>query len=179
MNILKLLPLIIASAQAQEIQYDQDSTKDLPVEIEADNSIICNEHQGQCVATGNAVAIRGSFRVNADTLILHFKTVNKKQETTHLSAHGHVVMSTPNEKAYGDDAVYDLGTEKLKLTGSNLKLVTKDQILEAKDSLEYWRGTQQGFAIGEAVAIFPARKQIVEVRQTHRPIPYSSRAIKP
>lgn len=162
MVLLKLGSLCLLPLSAQEIPVDHHISGNDPIEIEADTSIICNEKQGQCVATGNAVAIRGKFKVNADKLTLHFQTVGKKHEMTHLTAHGHVVMSSPTQRAYGDNAHYDAGLDRLKLTGKNLKLEDEKGHLVARDSIEYWNKKQQGYAYGDAVAVFPKKQQLMK-----------------
>jgi lipopolysaccharide export system protein LptA len=162
MIIKSLFSLCLSTVWAQNIPLDSGQKGNLPVTIEADVSVVCDDHKGQCVATGNAEAVRGTFKVNADTLVLHFEKTGSSHDVTALSAHGHVVMSTPSEKAYGDDAHYDMAQDRLKMTGHNLKLETDKQTLTARDSLEYWRPEQKGIAYGDAVAIFPEKKQLLK-----------------
>ncbi len=79
-----------------------------------------------------------------------------------IEADGHVVFATPTQTAYGDHAVYDVDKALLVLTGKNLKIVTPQDTVTARDSLEWYDQKQMGVARGDALAVRqgPAPKSI-------------------
>lgn len=71
-----------------------------------------------------------------------------------VDAIGNVVIYTPTELIVGEKAVYDVDKGYVVVTGSNLRLTThNNQIVTARDSLEYWDQTKLAIARGNAVAI--------------------------
>jgi lipopolysaccharide export system protein LptA len=71
-----------------------------------------------------------------------------------VDAIGNVVIYTPTELVVGEKAVYDVDKGYVVLTGSNLRLTThNNQIVTARDSLEYWDQTKLAVARGNAVAV--------------------------
>jgi lipopolysaccharide export system protein LptA len=149
----------------------EDSGK--PINIEAENGVEWQQNNRVYIARGNAKATRGQSTVTADTLYAYYRPpqpnagvpasggpTSPKSETAdgsnqiyRLEADGHVVFTTPTQNAYGDHAVYDLDQTLLVMTGKNLKLVTPQDIVTARDSLEWYDQKQLGVARGDALAV--------------------------
>ncbi len=73
-------------------------------------------------------------------------------EIYRLNAEGHVHMFTPTDQAWGDHAVYDIDQAVLVLTGHALRLTTPNDVLTARDSLEYFSAKHMAVARGDATA---------------------------
>jgi lipopolysaccharide export system protein LptA len=73
-------------------------------------------------------------------------------EVWRLEAEGHVVIFTDTQRAYGDHADYNIDDQVVVLTGKDLRMTTPNDLVTARDSLEYWEKTQQAVARGNAVA---------------------------
>ncbi len=58
---------------------------------------------------------------------------------------------TATDQAWGDRAVYDIDQAVLVLTGKDLRLVTPQDTMTARDSMEYW--SQQHMAVGRGDAV--------------------------
>ena len=70
------------------------------------------------IAKGNATAQRGEKQVRADTLSVYFsKTKDESLTANRIEAVGNVKISTPNEVAVGDEAVYYIEKELVTLLG--------------------------------------------------------------
>ena len=70
------------------------------------------------IAKGNATAHRGEKKVKADTLTIYFsKTTDKTLTANRIEAVGSVKISTANEVAIGDEAVYYIEKELVTLLG--------------------------------------------------------------
>ncbi|MFT9148521.1 MAG: LptA/OstA family protein, partial [Acetobacter sp.] len=71
-------------------------------------------------------------------------------EIFRLEAIGHVHIFTQTDQAWGDKAIYDMDQAVLVMTGNALKLTTPQDVLTARDSMEYY--SQQRISIGRGNA---------------------------
>lgn len=149
----------ISLSHAQIVDRLGSSKDDSPIIIEADGSVVCDEEAHKCVATGNAKAQKSTNTVYGDILTVYF---SEEQDVTSMTADGHVLMETPTEKAYGEHAHYDVKLDRILMTGGNLKIMTPNETLTARDSIEYWHPQNKGIARGKAVATFPAKQEIIQ-----------------
>lgn len=164
----------------------QDNGK--PINIQADNGVEWQQTNQVYIARGNAKATRGETSVSADTLYAYYRAATPSGATKaavpataaktapkgadafdsgstqvyRIEADGHVVFATPTQTAYGDHAVYEVDKALLVLTGKNLKIVTPQDTVTARDSLEWYDQKQMGVARGDALAVRegPAPKSI-------------------
>jgi lipopolysaccharide export system protein LptA len=81
-------------------------------------------------------------------------------EVYRLRAEGNVQIFTATDHAQGDVAVYDIDQAVLVMTGHNLKLTTPNDILTARDTMEYWPQKHMAVARGNAVAVTRDARQI-------------------
>ena len=70
-----------------------------------------------------------------------------------MTAEGHVVITTSKARITGDHGVYDVDKKVSYVTGNNLKYQTAEEVVTAKDSLEYWEDKKIAVARGHAVAV--------------------------
>jgi lipopolysaccharide export system protein LptA len=80
-------------------------------------------------------------------------TETSGNEVYRVEAEGHVNIFTPTDHAEGDHAVYDLDQAVMVMTGMNLKLTTPQDVLTARDTLEYWAQRHMAVARGNAVVV--------------------------
>ncbi|MGE4481706.1 LptA/OstA family protein [Acidocella sp.] len=144
----------------------------MPVQISAARDITWSQDAQTVTATGNAKAVRGDVTVTADELVAHYKKKAGSQgqpasqnasgvsaldegnaELTELDAIGNVHIYTATDNAWGDHAVYSVGQQVLVLTGKNLKLTTPQDIVTAKDSIEYYANEHKAVARGDALIV--------------------------
>ena len=125
-----------------------------PLEINAEYGIEWRRDSQVYIASGNARAAQGELEVFADTLTAHYReAVTGGTEIYRLDAEGNVRIVTPSETLYGDEGFYDTDKGLLHLTGDNLRLESDEDLITARDSLEYWEAEQVAVARGDAVAI--------------------------
>ncbi len=74
-------------------------------------------------------------------------------EIYRLDAVGHVHIFTATDQAWGDKGVYDMDQAVLILTGHALKLTTPQDVVTARDSMEYYSQTRISIARGNAVVV--------------------------
>ncbi len=87
-------------------------------------------------------------------------TSTEGNEIYRLQAEGNVRIFTQTDQAEGDRATYDLDQAVLVLTGRHLKLTTPNDILTARDDLEYWPQKHMAVARGDAVVVTNDAKRV-------------------
>ncbi|NHO19150.1 LptA/OstA family protein [Acetobacter oeni] len=81
-------------------------------------------------------------------------------EIYRLEAMGHVHIFTQTDQAWGDKAVYDIDKATLVMTGHAMKLTTPQDVLTARDSMEYYSDTRISIGRGDATVTTNEAKQI-------------------
>ncbi len=74
-------------------------------------------------------------------------------EIYRVEAIGRVHITSGTEQVWGERAVYDMDQAVMLMTGGALKLITPNQTLTARDSLEYWAQKRMSVARGNAVVV--------------------------
>ena len=139
------------AAQANPLGLAQNGSGGL--EVESDNGIEWRRNEQILIARGNAVAKRGTSRVDADELQALYRDRDGNSEIYRIIAIGNVKLSSDTDVATGDKAVYDIDEAVVVLTGENLQYKTPKETLTARDSLEYWETERVAVARGDAVAV--------------------------
>ncbi|MEE8283950.1 MAG: LptA/OstA family protein [Alphaproteobacteria bacterium] len=171
--ILVAAPGSGGSARAQGLDLGSGDAK--PLEIYADEGIEWDQKNKRYVARGNAKAIQGDTTVHADTLTAYYEEKNGKgSQITRIEAVGKVKIVSPSQTAYGDKGVYDSRQNVLVLTGRRLKLVTKDNIITARDRLEYH--DRKSLAVARGNALLRQRNPVKGKQRTVRADVLTSRS---
>jgi lipopolysaccharide export system protein LptA len=153
---LSLVLLMTGPAVAQLITNEDG---DQPITVESTNGIEWVRDGKMYIARGNAVATRGDVTVRGDTLTaLYRDKPSGGTEIFRIEANGSVVITTPQERAVADRAVYDLDQAVVILLGDGLKFTSGEDVITATDSLEYWRDRNIAVARGDAVAVREAQR---------------------
>ena len=82
-------------------------------------------------------------------------------EIYRLEAEGHVHIFTQTDQAWGDHGIYDIDQAVLVLTGHALKLTTPQDVLTARDAMEYWSQKHMAVGRGDASATSNDGRRIV------------------
>ena len=168
-----LLAALLASAgddlaHAQALGFSNSG--DLPIAIEADNGIEWQRTNQLYIARGNAKAAQGTGTVEADMLTAYYRaTASGDTEIYRIDADGNVRITTENEVATAEKAVYDVTNGVLVLTGEGIRLDTQQDRIVANDSLEYYADRRLAVARGDAVAVRENRRVRADVLMGHFP----------
>jgi lipopolysaccharide export system protein LptA len=164
-----LLLLGPVAAQAQAI----DMSRGGPVEVTASEGMEWRQNEQMVIARGSARAVRADVTVTADRLVARYRRKagaaaaaapapaapaspgpvaadTGSNEIYRLEAEGNVHIFTATDLVVADKAIYDIDQAVLLLTGSALKLTTPQQVLTARDSMEYW--SAKHMAVGRGLA---------------------------
>ena len=159
--------MLAASSWAQETGGTSDSSgsgfgldenDEEPIEISADNGIEWKRDARTYTARGNALAKQGDTSIAADTLIAY---LDEQDELTRWEAMGNVKIVSGQSTSYGDYAEYTEADRLLVLTGKNLKVVTEQQTVTARDQIEYWRDKDVVVAKGNVVIVRPEKNTTI------------------
>lgn len=164
------------AASAQAI----DLSRGGPVTVTAAGGIDWNQAEQTVTAHDDARAVRGNVTVTASRLIARYRkkggpraaptapaqatpaatppaapsgapSDTSANEIYRLEAEGQVHIFTQTDQAFGDRGVYDMDAAVLVLTGEKLRLTTPQDVLTARDALEYWPQKHMAVARGNAV----------------------------
>ena len=139
-----------------------------PVEILADDGIEWSRESQRYIARGNASATQGDTAVHGDVLTAYYRShADGGTEIFRYEVQGHVKITTPTQTAIGDNGIYDIDTGVVVLTGKGLKLTTPNEVVTARDSLEYWDGKRIAVARGDAVVVTQERRMTGDVLTAH------------
>ena len=142
-----------ADAQAQGLSTN---SKD-PLEVTADGTLEWLRADKTFVATENALAKQGDSSVAGAKLSAQYREgANGDGMQIYLvRAERDVVLKSRDSTVYGQDAVYNLDQGLATVTGDNLKMVSPDQTVTARDKFEYWVADGRVNAIGNAKVVRP------------------------
>ena len=171
----RLATLLLACAATPALAQPIDLTRGGPIDVTAAGGFEWHDQEQQVIAYGDARAVRQDATVLADRLIAHYRkraggTAATPQanpgsdqggnEIYRLEATGHVRILTPTDEAVGDHAIYDIDQAVLVMTGGALRLTTPQQVVTARDSLEYWSDKKMAVARGAAVVVTADGKRV-------------------
>ncbi len=154
-----------APSQAQQLDLSHGG----PIAITASDGIEWRQEQREVIASGKARAVRENVTVTADRLIAFYRPKDPSapsapqaaingpdtggNEIYRVQAEGNVHIFTTTDQVEGDRAIYDMDQAVLVVTGRALKLTTPNEVLTARDSLEYWSQKHMAVARGNAVVV--------------------------
>ena len=129
-------------------------SKDMPIEITADNGIEWEKNKEILIASGNAKASRGGITVLAEVLRAYYrKKTTGGTDLYRLDAAGGVKIFTDTESMEGQTAVLDFEQAILKVDGKKVIYKAGPNTITANQQMEYWERQKMAVARGNAVAI--------------------------
>ena len=129
-------------------------SKDMPIEITADNGIEWEKNKEILIASGNAKASRGGITVLAEVLRAYYrKKTTGGTDLYRLDAAGGVKIFTDTESMEGQTAVLDFEQAILKVDGKKVIYKAGPDTITANQQMEYWERQKMAVARGNAVAI--------------------------
>ncbi len=148
---IALFLISFQAAHAQETTSNND-----PIEITADGTLEWKRNEKIFIADQNAVARQGDVSISATRLTANYRdTKGSGIEIYEMNAAENVIIRTQKSNAYGDNATYNVDQALAIMTGNNLRLISPDQTLSARDKFEYHITEGKLIAIGNAKIIRP------------------------
>ncbi|MBM3587674.1 MAG: hypothetical protein FJX33_07675 [Alphaproteobacteria bacterium] len=158
----------VASAQMAELSQGG------PIDVTARDRIEWHQNDQLVIARGAARAVRGGVTIDANLLLARYRPrggappearppsegPGGASEIWRLEAEGNVVITTATDRGEADHAVYDLDEAVIVLRGRKLRLTSPDNVLTARDSVEYWPQKPMAVARGDAVVVTKDGKRV-------------------
>jgi len=140
-----------------------------PLSIDAAGGIEWDQQKKIFTAMGPATATRGIMVLNADELRAYYRDAKGgKSEIFRLDAIGHVKITTPGRVATGGLAVYDVDKSVIVLKDGNpVKMIAGNDVITAKDQIEFWDKRNLAVARGDAVAVHQDKRLYADVMTAH------------
>lgn len=182
--VAALAGLLAGTAAAQPI----DLSRGGPIDVTAAGGFEWRDQEQKVIAFGEARAVRADVTVLADRLVALYRkragatgtsADSGGNEIYRLEAEGHVRIVTPTDEAVGERAVYDIDQAVLVMTGGALKLTTPQQVITARDSMEYWSDRRMAVARGAAVVVTGDGRRISADTLVGYTTPAGEPAVKP
>jgi len=166
---LAALAMLAATPPAAVAQGLVSQSGNAPVTIHATNGIEWNRDARKYIARGDAVATRNQATVRADVLTAYYrdKSGDNGQDIYRVDATGNVRITANDQTALGDKGVYNVDQAVFVLKGKNLRFVSKQQTLTARDSLEYWEAKRLAVARGDAVLVKDDQRLHADILTAH------------
>jgi len=139
-----------ALAQQANISFgteEHDSTQ--PVEVTSDRLDV-DQTNGTAIFTGNVVVVQGDLQLTADRVRVEY-TETQPREIERIYAFDNVVLVSPTEAAEGDEAVYELASRTVVMTGN--VLLTQELNAVSGDTLTIDIDTGSGVVEGRVRTI--------------------------
>tara|TARA_B100000749_G_scaffold87916_1_gene66766 strand:- start:273 stop:1124 length:852 start_codon:yes stop_codon:yes gene_type:complete len=157
---------ISAEAVAGGLDFTSGS-KDMPIEITADNGIEWEKNREILIASGNAKASRGGITVLAEVLRAYYrKKTTGGTDLYRLDAAGGVKIFSDTESMEGQTAVLDFEQAILKVDGKKVIYKAGPDTITANQQMEYWERQKMAVARGNAVAIHKGKTLRADVLKT-------------
>ena len=129
-------------------------SKDMPIEITAENGIEWEKNKEILIASGNAKASRGGITVLAEVLRAYYRKKNTGgTDLYRLDAAGGVKIFSNTESMEGQTAVLDFEQAILKVDGKKVIYKAGPDTITANQQMEYWERQKMAIARGNAIAI--------------------------
>jgi len=126
---------------------------DTPIEVEANDGVEWHRDTQKYVARGQARVTQGALSIAAELLTAYYRPVpGGGTEIFRIDAEGKVRIASGSETATGDRATIDVKGGVLLVTGERIELITPQETVTARDSLEYQVTRNLAIARGSAHA---------------------------
>lgn len=130
-----------------------------PLVITANDTLEWFRAEQKVIARGKAKAAQETSSIEAETLSADYREGNEGRfEISQMNADENVIIRTQSSTAYGDHAIYEIDQGKAVMTGENLKMISTDQTVTARDRFEYHVTEGKLMAIGDAFVTRPNPK---------------------
>jgi lipopolysaccharide export system protein LptA len=168
-HLLKILMICFLTfgASAQEFAHDDQ----LPVEITSDKLEVFQAEK-KALFSGNVKATQGDVKIDSKQMQV-FYSMDKdrfgrtQNAVSKVEANGDVFLSTPKEKAKGDNAVFDVSKKIITLLG-NVELMSGKNLVKG-DKFVYNLNTGKSEIVGGNTVIEKDKNNKQRVRGVFTP----------
>ena len=149
------------TTSAKKAAPAQKKTADRPqqVVLTSDGGLEWNSVKKTLTAEDRALVVRGDTALGADKIVAHYResAAGKDGDVYLVKAFGNIIITTPKQVVYGDNAVYEIENSVIILKGNPVKLVAGQEQMTAR-VLELWQNKDMAVARQDVTATKDARR---------------------
>ena len=109
-----------------------------PVEISAKQSLEWDKNNNKYIAKEDVIVKYGDVNIFSDLLEAYYNSGSASPNNiSKIVVTGNVKIASGAYTAYGNRAVYEVKDNYIIMTGDNLKIETEEEIITARDFIEY------------------------------------------
>jgi lipopolysaccharide export system protein LptA len=146
-------PVLAQGANVSFGTEDHDSTQ--PVEVTSDR-LDLDQTDGTAIFSGNVVVVQGDLTLTAERVRVEYGQTEPR-EIERIYAFENVVLVSPTEAAEGDEAVYEVMSRSVLMTGN--VLLTQELNAVSGDTLTIDLDTGEGVVEGRVRTILRSGDQ--------------------
>ena len=144
------------------------------VEIVSDEGVEWRQKEQIVTTLGRSSAKRGNVTILADKLMAAYQsTEGTPYDIQKINGEGNVVITSDKEQAYGDNVEYSLKDALMILVGSPAKIKMPEELILARDKIEYYGNDKKAIAYGNATIIKNKSKITADNRITSYNVCYT------
>lgn len=152
--ILPALALLACGTALAQSPVPVSTNSDAPIEITASETLEWHRNDNQYIAKGAVKATQNDTTLYSDRLTADYREgATSSMEIYRLTADANVRIQSADTMFYGEKAVYEVDQAYAVMTGNNLKMESPDQVVTARDKMEYWSTKREALAIGNAKVV--------------------------
>ena len=145
--------MVLALPALAQTQPPAGGNQAQPVVITARQTLEWHRNDSTYIARGDVSMTQGDANLRADTIVADYRQTDSRSEIYRMTATDHVRLTDQGSIAVGDKAVYEVDRGLATLTGKALKLTLPQQVVTARDRMEYFTETGRANAVGQAHAV--------------------------
>jgi lipopolysaccharide export system protein LptA len=138
--LLTILPLINCLAEIDNNSF--------PIDISAASGVQVFDSENRLEAYDRLSIVRSDTTIYGNKAVIRYINKDDKRQPRELEVNNEVVTVSPQATIYADQALYDVGQEKLTFLGKLVKLYGLTVNVYAKKSLAYLPNKKQAIARG-------------------------------
>ncbi len=151
---LSLLILINSSYKAGAQGFNLSKNSKDKVEILSDEGVEWRQKEKIVTTLGRSSAQRGNVTILADKLMANYQSSEgNPYDIQKINGEGNVIITSVKEQAFGDDVEYSLKDGLMILHGSPAKIKMPEELILARDKIEYYGNDKKAIAYGNATVI--------------------------
>ena len=149
----------VLAAPAKKAPAKKAANRPQQVVLTSEGGLEWNSVKKTLTAEDRALVVRGDTALGADKIVAYYKegSAGKDGDVYLVKAFGNIIITTPKQVVYGDNAVYEIEKSVIILKGNPVKLVVGQEQMTAR-ILELWQNKDMAIARQDVIATKDSRR---------------------
>ncbi len=149
----------VSAASSKNVSAKKTANRPQQVVLTSEGGLEWNSVKKTLTAEDRALVVRGDTALGADKIVAYYKenASGKDGDVYLVKAFGNIIITTPKQIVYGDNAVYEIEKAVIILKGNPVKLIAGQEQMTAR-VLELWQNKDMAVARQDVIATKDARR---------------------